>query len=81
MREAPPTGGTPRNGLGPGAEPGTAVELPVQLRGGRLRGRGLARGCGSVLQVCGAAGLLVFNFLLTNATSVNGLIMSTSANL
>lgn len=37
MREAPPTGGTPQNGRGPGAGPGAAVELPVQSRGGRLR--------------------------------------------
>lgn len=38
MREAPPTGGTPQNGRGPGAGPGLAVELPVPSRGGRLRG-------------------------------------------
>uniref|UniRef100_A0A8C2SLY6 Uncharacterized protein n=1 Tax=Capra hircus TaxID=9925 RepID=A0A8C2SLY6_CAPHI len=38
VREAPPTGGTPQNGRGPGAGPGLAVELPVPSRGGRLRG-------------------------------------------
>lgn len=40
VREEPPTGGTPRNGRGPGAGPGRAVELPVQPRGGRLAGSG-----------------------------------------
>ena len=35
VRKAPPTGGTPQNGRGPGAGPGLAVELPVPSRGGR----------------------------------------------
>lgn len=56
MREAPPTGGTPWNGLGSGAGPGTVVKIPVHPRGCGLRGRGLARGCCSVLRPCGAAG-------------------------
>lgn len=56
VREAPPSGGTPRNGRGPGAGPSAAVELPVQPWGCRLWGRGLARGYGLVLLVCGASG-------------------------